>query len=63
MKHIKATSVLLSVAMCSSMLLTPVSVLADETAAPAETQTEETEKQEPEATEPQSLLPQTPWVQ
>ena len=50
MNHKKVTSVLLSAAMCASMVVTPV--MADETAAPAEAQnTEATEKQEPEVTE------------
>ena len=48
MKHIKITSVLLSVAMCVSMVMAPVSVIADETEAPAETQTEVTEKEKTE---------------
>ena len=51
MKHLKITSVLLSAVMCMSMFATPVSVLADETPADPETQTEATEKQELEATE------------
>lgn len=47
MKHLKVTSVLLSVAMCMSMLMTPVT--ADETAVPEETQTtEEAEEKETE---------------
>ena len=50
MKYLKVTSVVLSVAMCMSMIA-PVSVLADETAAPSETQTEETVKPEPKETE------------
>ena len=50
MKHLKVTSVVLTVAMCMSMIA-PVSVLADETAAPSETQTEETVKPEPKETE------------
>ena len=50
MNHKKVTSVLLSAAMCASMVVTPV--MADETAAPTEAQnTEATEKQEPEVTE------------
>jgi len=51
MKHLKITSVLLSASMCISMVMTPVGVLADETAAPTETQTEVTEKEEPKDTE------------
>ncbi|MCR5287213.1 MAG: hypothetical protein K6D93_04605, partial [Saccharofermentans sp.] len=59
MKHIKATSVLLSAAMCMSIMMTPAAVLADETPAPSEEQkTEETEKQEPEATEPKATEPE-----
>ena len=50
MKHIKITSVLLSAAMCASMVMAPVSVMADETA-PEETQIEETEKSEPKESE------------
>lgn len=46
MKHLKVTSALLSAVMCMSMFMTPVSVMADESA-PEETQVEETEKQEP----------------
>ena len=50
MNHKKVTSVLLSAAMCASMVVTPV--MADETVAPTEAQnTEATEKQEPEVTE------------
>ena len=37
MKHLKITSVLMSVAMCMSFVMTPVSVLADETEAPEQT--------------------------
>ena len=48
MKHLKVTSALLSAAMLVSMVSTPVSVYADETEAPSETQAtekvEETEK-------------------
>ena len=57
MKHLKVTSVLLSAAMCMSMVMTPVSVFADETEASSETQitetaeTKETEKQTPKETE------------
>ena len=51
MKHLKIMSVLMSAAMGMSMVMTPVSVLADETAEPAETQTTETaEEKEPEET-------------
>ena len=42
MKHLKVTSALLSAVMCMSMVMTPVSVMADESA-PEETQVEETE--------------------
>lgn len=49
MKHLKVTSVLLSVAMCVSIMTAPV--IADETAASEETQVEETEKQETKETE------------
>ena len=51
MKHLKVTSVVLSIAICMSMFMPTVSVLADEAAAPSETQTEETEKQTPKETE------------
>ena len=52
MKHLKITSVLMSVVMCASMVMTPVSVIADDSDASAETQTAETtEKYEPEETE------------
>ena len=50
MKHIKITSVLLSVAMCASFVMTPVSVFADETEVPSET-TETSQSKETEATE------------
>ena len=51
MKHLKIMSVLMSAAMGMSMVMTPVSVLADETTEPAETQTTETaEEKEPEET-------------
>ena len=46
MKQFKAMSVLLSAAMCMSMVMAPVTVMADETTATEETQIEETEKQE-----------------
>ena len=52
MKHLKITSILLTVSMCMSMIVTPVSVLADETPAPSETETvETTQKPEPKETE------------
>ena len=52
MKRLKAISVLVSAAMCMSMVMTPVSVIADETSAPAETQNiEETEKPKPKETQ------------
>ena len=54
MKHLKITSVLLSITMCASMVMTPVSVIADESEATSETQTELTEKEEPEAKETQA---------
>ena len=45
MKPVKITAVILSVAMCMSMIMPSVSVIADETSGPSETQkTEETEK-------------------
>lgn len=53
MKHLKITSVLLSISMCASMVMAPVSVIADDTEAPSETQTEVTEKEEPETKETQ----------
>ena len=43
MKHLKIASVLLSVSMCMSLIVTPVSVFADET--PSETETIETTKE------------------
>ena len=46
MKHLKITSVLLSISMCASMVMTPVSVIADDSAAPEETQTAEVTEQE-----------------
>ena len=50
--HLKLTSVLLSAVMCASMVMAPVSVIADETSAPEETQTTEaTEKEETKETE------------
>lgn len=51
MKHVKIMSVLLSVAMCMSLVMAPVCVFADETEAPAETieSTEASEKKETEA--------------
>ena len=55
MKHLKITSVLMSVVMCASMVMTPVSVIADETEAPSESQkTEEAEIEEPVTTEKQA---------
>lgn len=52
MKHLKITSVLLSVTMCASMVMTPVSVFADETTETSAPQTTEaTEKQELKETE------------
>lgn len=50
--HLKLTSVLLSAVMCASMMMAPVSVIADETSAPEETHTTEaTEKEETKETE------------
>ena len=52
MKRLKITSVLLSAVMCISMMAAPVTVIADEAAAPEETQTAEvTKKEEPKETE------------
>ncbi len=53
MKHLKITSILLSVAMCMSFIMTPVTSVADETEAPEETTeaTEATETKETEETE------------
>lgn len=57
MKHLKLTSVLLSISMCASMVMTPVSVIAADSAAPEETQNaevteqEETKKETPKETE------------
>lgn len=54
MKHLKVTSVLLAAVMSLSMVMTPVSVLADETETPSETQTTEAaEENEPEEEEPE----------
>ena len=51
MKHLKIMSVLMSAAMGMSMVMTPVSVLADETTEATETQTTEAaEEKEPEET-------------
>lgn len=51
MKHLKFTSVVLTIAICMSMFMPTVSVLADEASAPSETQsTEETETQKPKET-------------
>ena len=51
MKHLKVTSVVLTIAICMSMFMPTVSVLADEASAPSETQsTEETEIQKPKET-------------
>ena len=71
--HLKLTSVLLSAVMCASMMMAPVSVIADETSAPEETQTTEasekeenketektpktTEKPEPKETKPEEKKP------
>lgn len=52
MKHLKITSAMLSAVMCMSMFAAPVAVIADETAAPEQTQTtEESETEAPKATE------------
>ena len=57
MKHLKVTSALLAAVMSISMVMTPVSVLADETETPSETQAteaaeeNETEEEEPEVVE------------
>ena len=49
--HLKLTSAMLSALMCASMVMAPVSVIADDSAAPSETQTAETtEKEEPKET-------------
>ena len=58
MKHLKITSVLLSAAMCFSMLTSPV--MADETETPSETQTTEAsdEKDAEEAEEPEEKEPE-----
>ena len=66
MKHIKITSVLLSVALCMSFVMTPVTAVAAETEVPSETteSTETTETKETEApnetekeTEPSESVP------
>ena len=50
--HFKLTSAMLSAVMCMSMMATPVTVIADEAAAPEETQaTEVTKKEETKETE------------
>ena len=52
MKRLKITSAMLSAVMCMSMLAAPVTVIADEAAAPEETQaTEVTKKEETKETE------------
>ena len=52
MKRLKITSAMLSAVMCISMFAAPVAVIADETAAPEQTQTtEEAETEAPKATE------------
>ncbi len=56
--HLKITSTMLSAVMCASILMAPVSAIADETEAPVETQTEVTEKEEPETKETQ--VPEEP---
>ena len=48
MNHLKITSILVSVAMCMSFVMTPVTAFADETEAPEQT-TEATESKETEA--------------
>ena len=54
MKSLKLTSALLSAVMCVSMITAPVSVMADDTQAPSETETTETEEEkEPEKEEPE----------
>ncbi|MBO4681287.1 MAG: leucine-rich repeat protein [Clostridiales bacterium] len=73
MKRLKVTSALLSVVMCVSMAIAPVTVMADETEVPSETETTETEeekgsekpapkeeeKQEPEKEEPAEEEPES----
>ncbi len=70
MKHLKITSILLSVAMCMSFVMTPVTSVADETEAPEETteateapetkETEETTKETEKETEPsEETVPET----
>ena len=44
MKHLKVTAVVLTVAMCMSMFMPSISVLADEAAAPSETETAESQE-------------------
>ncbi len=56
--HLKLTSVLLSAVMCASMVMAPVSVIADETSAHEETQTTEvSEKNETKETEKKTPKP------
>ena len=56
MKRLKITSALLSAVMCISMMAAPVTVIADEAAAPEETQTTEvTKKEEPKESEKLAL--------
>ena len=58
MKQFKAVSVLLSAAMCMSMVMTPAAVMADEVSVPEETQAVEgTEKPAPKETEQQDAEP------
>lgn len=57
MKRIKVTSVVLAAAMCVSMVMTPVGVMADDRPAPSETQNAEVaEKQTPKETEKQKTV-------
>ena len=55
MKKLKVTSAILSVAMSVSMVIAPVTVMADETSVPEETQIEKPEKQETKETEKPSI--------
>ena len=59
--HLKLTSAMLSALMCASMVMAPVSVIADDSAAPSETQTAETtEKEEPKETKAASKETEKP---
>ena len=53
MKHFKVTSAILSAVMCMTMVMTPVTALADETETPSETQTTEAAEENETEEEPE----------